>query len=445
MQKLLIAVLLLAVTNAIAADKKSLALQDAVKTALENSNNIKLSKAKVDLAKAKYNQLIDATLPSLKVSGGYTRQSDIEELKFQTPGSSEPVVLYPNIPNVYTTRASLTETIFSGFRLKYAQQSQKFLQQAVELDAQKDSDEVIFNVVNAYFNIYKIKQSQAVVDQTLEHVKQHVKDVQSWEKNGIVTHNEVLKWQLQQTNMELAKLDLQNNLQIALYNLSLMIGLDDEVTNIDTNLIFTSRALSSEEDYMKSAGSMRSDLMAMDLRYKATSNSLKVAKNGFYPNIAVGANYVYARPNQRIFPLRDLWKETWDAGITLTWDITNLYSNRHNIDEARANQSQAEAQKEILSDAIKMEINQNYLMYDEANKKTDVFAVSVAQAHENYRITENKYKNQLVLQSELLDADNALLQSKINLINSKADAEVAYYRLLKSSGGNALSQSIFKK
>jgi outer membrane protein TolC len=47
---------------------------------------------------------------------------------------------------------------------------------------------------------------------------------------------------------------------------------------------------------------------------------------------------------------------------------------------------------------------------------------------------KNRYNNQLSTIGELLDADFLVLQSKLNLVNTKADAELAYYKLLKAVG-----------
>ncbi len=53
---------------------------------------------------------------------------------------------------------------------------------------------------------------------------------------------------------------------------------------------------------------------------------------------------------------------------------------------------------------------------------------------ENYRITKNKYDNSLVTTTELLDADVAQVQSKINYAAAKADAIVAYKKLEQTAG-----------
>jgi outer membrane protein len=418
----------------VAQQQQTITLQQAIETGLQKSKNLKLADARIELANAKYNEAVDATIPSLKVSAGYTRLSDVPEFKTQFPGQTEPVALFPNIPNTYTTRASLSETIFSGFRLKYAQESQQQLRKAVIAESSKDSADLVFSVINSCFVLYKLSQSMHVVDQNIEIIDAHLKDAQNWEKEGIATHGEVLQWQMQHSNIEITKNDLQNNMNVVNYNLGLLLDMSNVTFNIDSASLFTEMQLSTLDQYMQQALSSRSEIQGQSLRSNASSNVLKVAQNSYYPNISIGANYYYLRPNQRYFPIVDEFRDSWDAGITLTWDITNLYSNHHNIAEAAANVKQAQVQQEVLSDAVKMEVNQDYSAVVLANNKIPLLQSSVLQAEENYNITNNKYINQLILQSEMLDAENALLQSKINMVIARADAQLSYYKLLKSTG-----------
>ena len=65
---------------------------------------------------------------------------------------------------------------------------------------------------------------------------------------------------------------------------------------------------------------------------------------------------------------------------------------------------------------------------------TLVYQRALEQSTENLRITKNKYNNSLATITDLLEADAALLAAKINIINSRADASLAYYKLLESAG-----------
>ncbi|MEI9934985.1 MAG: TolC family protein [Ferruginibacter sp.] len=69
-----------------------------------------------------------------------------------------------------------------------------------------------------------------------------------------------------------------------------------------------------------------------------------------------------------------------------------------------------------------------------SQKKIDVYQKAIDQSVENYRITKNKYDNALETTTDLLDADVAELQAKLNYANAKADAVVAYNKLLQTAG-----------
>jgi outer membrane protein TolC len=88
----------------------------------------------------------------------------------------------------------------------------------------------------------------------------------------------------------------------------------------------------------------------------------------------------------------------------------------------------------MLDDNIRLQINQAYQAYLVSEKKIEVYEKAVIQATENYRITKNKYDNALATTTELLDADVALLQTKLSVTNAKADSFLAYNKLLQIAG-----------
>ena len=88
----------------------------------------------------------------------------------------------------------------------------------------------------------------------------------------------------------------------------------------------------------------------------------------------------------------------------------------------------------MLRDNIRLQINEAYQSYLVSVKKIQVYEKAVTQATENYRITKNKYDNTLATTTELLDADVAMLQSKLRVTNAKADSFIAYNKLLETAG-----------
>lgn len=72
--------------------------------------------------------------------------------------------------------------------------------------------------------------------------------------------------------------------------------------------------------------------------------------------------------------------------------------------------------------------------YNFAVKQNRVYTEAVEQSAENYRIVKDKYDNGLSDTNDLLEADVAQLQAKLNETFSRADITQRFYELLNASG-----------
>jgi outer membrane protein TolC len=88
----------------------------------------------------------------------------------------------------------------------------------------------------------------------------------------------------------------------------------------------------------------------------------------------------------------------------------------------------------MTQDGVTLEVTQSYLGVNQSKERTKVAEQGVKQAEENYRVTDDKFKKGLTPNSELLDAEVALLQSRLNLTQSLVDYELSMARLSKSIG-----------
>jgi outer membrane protein TolC len=180
----------------------------------------------------------------------------------------------------------------------------------------------------------------------------------------------------------------------------------------------------------------RPELKSMQMRRDMNSAGVTAAKGGWYPQIFFAANYDYARPNQRIIPPKDQWDGTWDVGVTLQWNIWDWYATGHQIAQAEAALRQSEAGITQLNDAVTLDVAQQYFNFQTAKEKVDVAFGGMEQARESYRMTSEKYKSGVTSNTEMLDAEIALLQATLTHTQALVDCTLALARLKKAVGDN---------
>src|ERR1017187_5542708 len=176
---------------------KVLTLDEAIKAGIDNSKQLKYSISKSNAASEKYKETVSDLYPSLNASAGYTHLSPINPFTFEFPGSNTVYTFFPVYLNSYSSQVSAYQPVYTGLRAKYTQQSQHFLNEAAKYDIEKDKSDIIFNIINAYYNIYKIKVSIGIMDDNINEIKEHAKETKDYEQLGIAIHNDVLKVDLQ--------------------------------------------------------------------------------------------------------------------------------------------------------------------------------------------------------------------------------------------------------
>src|ERR1700722_350056 len=111
--------------------------------------------------------------------------------------------------------------------MKYTRQSTELLSQDSRLDADNDKDQIVYDIISQYYNLYKVLQSKKVVEQNIETVNAQIKQSQRFFDQGLVTKNDVLRFELQLSNIQLNGIDLETNRKVINYNLDILLGLPE--------------------------------------------------------------------------------------------------------------------------------------------------------------------------------------------------------------------------
>ena len=423
-----VAGLILAQT-AIAQDRV-ITLNEAIKLGIQNSKTLKLSQAKIDEAISQYNQAKDLSKPTGSASFGYDRA----EIPYNTLSLGKTSLGLPKNNNAYLGILSAKEVIFNGNKFKYAQQSTELLSQVSRLDADLNKDDVVYDIISSYYNLYKVLQSEKVVKQNLNTIDEQIKQSQRFFDQGLVTKNDVLRFQLQRANIELNGIDLETNRKIVNYNLNILLGLPESTDlKVDT---FTeaSRQIAPLTNYIDTAMASRNEVKQFNLREEVAETNIKSIHANQAPVLAASGSAYYVGIAASPIPQTGNFITPIVIGLNLSWDFSTLWNNKNKIAQAKIQREEVDINKSITIDNIKREVNQNYENYLMAVNKITLLQTSIAQAGENNNILQSKYKSNVASATDRADAQTLLYQAQINLELAKADAGLAYYTLLKSTG-----------
>ena len=412
---------------------RHLSLQEAIDLSLKNSNLLKASKARVEEATGAYKEALDNKLPNAGASGSYLRLNNPSlTIKTKALGSSADTTGggTPKVNQAVYGIFNVSFPIYAGGKIRYGIESAKYLEQAATLDAENDQQGVILNTINAYVNLYKAAVTVSLVANNLQQSLQQDSVLSRLEQNGLLARNDLLKAQLQSSNIELSLLDAENNQKIANINMNLMLGLSESTALVTDSATFDREIhVKNLADYEQLAFENRKDIMALSFRKRVATTAIAVAKSDLYPSVALTGGFIAADIPHLLSVANAV-----NIGVGIKYDVGSLWKSKSKIAQAVARESEIAANQAQLDDAVRLQVNSDYENYLLSAKKISVYNNSVEQAKENYRITKNKFDNALVNTTDLLEANVSLLQSQISLAVAKADMVLAYNKLLQTAG-----------
>jgi outer membrane protein len=420
-------------TKLLSQETKKLSVNESIKIGLENSNLLHSSKMNVQYTDAKWSEVNTFRLPSLFINASYTRLSEVSPFIINTPFGSFDIA--PSIFNYYNLQVNLKQPIFTGFKLESNSKMAEYNFLAAKQDYTTEEKNLIYNIKNSYWSLFKANQIQKVTEEVVVDIQSHLTDVQNLFEQGLATKNDVLKVKVQLGEVQLNLIDAKNAVKLANLSLVNLIGLPIS-TGIETT-DQPEKSIVQIEDIsplLSKAYENRPELKSMNYRIKAGESGVSAAKSDWWPQIYLVGDYYYSRPNQRIQPLVDQFNKTWDVGVALSFNLWNWGATVDRTDQAETQLEQSKDAYKIIRDGITLEVTQNYLNIKKSEERMTVAGQNVTQAEENYRVTDDKFKNGLALNSDLLDAEVALLQAKTDYIQSLVDYELAQAQLNKAIG-----------
>ncbi len=422
---LLLSLLVLGTANMEAQQIKQLTLEEAVNLAIQNSDASKIADTKVANAEGQLNVTKNLQYPDVDISGQYRYLTGADvKLRTQTSDSAGGgQTAQPNVNSLLLGQANVSMPIFSGFKLKNTIKAGENQYKAAQFNAKNEKEQIALQTIQDYLNLYKANKTIELIEENVKSAQQRVTDFSNMEENGLLPRNDLLKAKLQQSNIEISLEEAKKNERILNYTLVVTLKLPKNtvIETIDTDFGNVSGLISSEI--------ARNDLEALQFQEEAAKDQIKVAKSAYYPSLALVGGYIALDLNNALTITNAM-----NIGVGVSYNLSNLFKTKSDVKLAKSKVQEMEYTVSMISDKIKVQVENAKQEYELSQKKFEVYTQSEEQAIENYRIVKDKYDNGLSDTNDLLEADVQQLQSKIDLAYSQANITQKYYELLTAKG-----------
>ncbi|MBN1301639.1 MAG: TolC family protein [Melioribacteraceae bacterium] len=403
-----------------------LSLEECILTGLNNSKELKIAGSNILYAEARFSEAASQMLPNVSLEASYLRLSDIPPFEVNVPLFPAPITIQYPILNSYNIKISLKQPIFTGFRLSSLKNAASLNSKASEAEYRLAKIEKVLRITKAFWDYHKLKNQKVLIEETMLSLNNHLRDTERFAENGLATKNDVLKLKVKLANIRLNLIDAENAVEIARRKLNTELGLPfDQPTEIYADIVQVPELPANFNDLLKTAFEQRGELKSMGLKIASGKESMSASKAAFYPQIFAFGNFYYSRPNQRILPAEDRFNETWDLGLGLQWNIWDWGNSSSKVEQDAQMVLQAEQNLDIIKEGIELQVFSGYKTLLSNFEKIDVVKLAVASAEENYRITNEKYKQQLATSTDLIDAEVDLLKAKTELSNAMAELNLS--------------------
>ena len=142
----------------------------------------------------------------------------------------------------------------------------------------------------------------------------------------------------------------------------------------------------------------------------------------------------YARPNARIFPRAATWNPSFDVGVNVAWNVWDGGRVRAEMAEVAANRRAAEQRLAEFDRVLDFDIRQRRLDLEAARAAVEAATDGLSSATEAHRVVTDRFKAGLVSNTEVMDAQVALMQAHLDRMRATTAVRLTWARLERALG-----------
>ena len=334
----------------------------------------------------------------------------------------------PHFGNNFALEAQ--QVVYAGGAISSGIRQAELGKLLAELDLQKNVQEIRFLLVGHYLNLYKLDNQIRVLQKNMELTDEVIANMKARREQGTVLKNDITRYELQKEQLNLQLTRVEDARKIVNHQLVTTLHLPED-TEIapDTSLLDRQILTLTEEDWQDMAEANNIFLKQAQATIQLNEQKVKQERSERLPHISIVAAEHLDGPITIEVPVLDNNFNYWYIGIGVKYNLSSLFKNNRKLKQARLNVRQAQEQRQLAQEQIENAVQEGYVNFLTAFTDLRTQENSVRLADENYHVTDNRYKNEMALLTDMLDASNMKLTADLGLVDARINILYNYYKM----------------
>ena len=382
------------------------------------------ARREISVAKAGRLPDIDASLSVSYIGDGFTVKRNFSDYQ------KAPI---PHFGNGFAV--NISQPLYTGGAISGAIELAELKSTAARYAADFRRDNLRFQLTGYYLDIYKYTNLRRVVGANITAANQVLAEMKARFDQGTALRNDITRYELLVSNLELRMVQISNTLEILNTNLVTISGLPEGTVVVPDSTIL-SDALPKDGIERWQAEALRNSpgISLAQTSVNICRKAEKIVRSERLPKIGLQAGWSIDGPILVEVPPINRNLSYWFAGIGVSYNLSSLYKSNKSIAKSRLATQKAKDDLDVATENLTLAINNDYIRYLEAYEELKTQQKSVELADRNYSNTSTRYSVDMALITDLLDAANSKLDAEQQLVNARINILYYYYKLLFTSG-----------
>lgn len=416
-------------------------LDDCIRSGLQNNPALRMVQNEALVSAEELFQARAAALPSLDFSGTYRRQSDVPE--FSVPPVTTPlgpITLFPGgmalgVYDNYDFRLTLSQPLFTGFRIANRKAAADEMLQSKKLETVKNRNELIYKIKVAYAQVLKAGKMSAIARVSRDQVKTHLSDVATLVEQGLARKDDLLKTEVSLSEAELAVLRAENGVRLARAALENLIGEPLSPTDSLAALTILPMEPVVLDAAIQQALAQRPELQMLGYVERAGLDAVKIARGGRLPSIAAFGTFGYGKPGLDF--IKKEWMDYWLLGAGAEWNLWTWGKTRSQVQQAQIKANTVTETIRQAVQAVTFDVTEAHLRLQEAQQSLRLMADAVNLAAASFRNTENNYRQGQAGHTDFFDAQSQWARIRLQAEQTEIDLALAQANWQRAVGATS--------